>query len=207
MSHEKLKDSHDVSDSELLERFESNDPGAATDLYLRYAKRLFGLVRSQMSPALQHQVEVDDIVQSVFRTFFRRARTGQYEVPAGDELWSLLLVMTLNKIRKSADYHTAQRRDMRRTTVADAELFKRIPSTMDPKNDEAIGMLRIVVDELVNDLPAAKAEMIRCRIAGYEIQEIADTTKRSKRTVERTLQEFRKRLEDELEEAENRDAP
>jgi DNA-directed RNA polymerase specialized sigma24 family protein len=36
--------------------------------------------------------------------------------------------------------------------------------------------------------------MIELRIEGYEVAEIARLTRRSKRTVERTLQEFRKSL-------------
>lgn len=198
MNHDGSRDAEANSDSDLLRQFEAGEDDAATGLYFRYANRLLALTRNQMSPVLQRRVEADEIVQSVFRSFFRRARAGQYDVPEGNELWSLLLVMTLNKIRKKADYHTAQQRDVRRTTVQKSQEIERIASGAGPGDEEALMMLQMVIDDLVEHLQSEKAEMIRLRIAGWEIQEIADQTKRSKRTVERTLQEFRDRLTNEL---------
>ncbi len=52
-----------------------------------------------MAPDLAGRVDADDIVQSVFRTFFRRVAKGDYEVPDGEELWKLFLVIALNKVR------------------------------------------------------------------------------------------------------------
>ena len=43
-------------------------------------------------------------------------------------------------------------------------------------------------------LPESNREMIRLRIEGYEIAEIAVRTGRSRRTVERVLQDFRNRI-------------
>ena len=43
-------------------------------------------------------------------------------------------------------------------------------------------------------LPAPHRQMVTLRIEGYEVAEIAQQTKRSKRSVERILQEARKRL-------------
>jgi DNA-directed RNA polymerase specialized sigma24 family protein len=40
--------------------------------------------------------------------------------------------------------------------------------------------------------------MVLLRIEGYEVAEIADRTARSRRSVERVLQEFRRRLAAEL---------
>src|SRR2546428_2278489 len=87
-----------LSDRSLLGRIRRGQKDAATVLYMRYAERLRALAVAQCSPGLAKRVEPDDIVQSVFRTFFRRVTQGQYDVPAGEELWKLLLVMALNKI-------------------------------------------------------------------------------------------------------------
>src|SRR5262245_11532311 len=87
------------SDGSLLRRYRRGDQAAATRLYLRYANRLRALARARCSPDLAQRVDPDDIVQSVFRSFFRRARSGAYEVPDGEELWKLFLVIALNKIR------------------------------------------------------------------------------------------------------------
>src|SRR3954454_15874075 len=94
-----------ASDGSLLERFRRGSQDAATQLYLRYAERLRGLARAQISPLLARRIALDDVVQSVFGSFFRRAAEGFYDVPAGEELWRLFLVLALNKIRGLASYH------------------------------------------------------------------------------------------------------
>ena len=87
------------SDRSLLLRLRRGEQDAATQLYVRYAPRLRALVRARCSDRLAGRLEPDDIVQSVFRRFFRRVVQGGYEVPPGEELWGLLLVIALNKIR------------------------------------------------------------------------------------------------------------
>src|SRR5262249_3618200 len=103
------------SDRSLLERLRQGSEGAAELLYARYAQRLRDLARAQCSPDLARRVEVDDIVQSVFGSFFRGASQGYYSLPAGEELWKLFLVISLNKIRAKGAYHRAAKRDARRT--------------------------------------------------------------------------------------------
>lgn len=177
------------SDSSLLRRYRDGSEEAATQLYLRYAHRLRGLARAQMSPELARQVDVDDLVQSIFGSFFRRARRGYYDVPAGGELWRLFLVSALNKIRGQAAFHHAARRDARRTTL-DGDLDRR-PA---PGADDAHALLRLAVDEALGRLPPAQQTMVRLRVEGHEVAEIAQQTGRSRRTVERLLQEARARL-------------
>src|SRR5262249_46892335 len=104
------------SDREVLERFRRGEQFAPTALYLRHAPRLLALARGRCPSALPHRLDSEDIVQSVFGRFFRRARSGGYEVPAGSELWGLLLVIALNKIRAAEAFHRAGKRDVGATS-------------------------------------------------------------------------------------------
>jgi RNA polymerase sigma factor (sigma-70 family) len=63
-------------------------------------------------------------------------------------------------------------------------------------------ILRLVVDEALQDFEEQDRRMICLRIDGYQVEEIAAKTGRSKRTVERSLQEFRKKLAAALEQQE-----
>ena len=183
-----------VSDLTLVRRLRDGEGDAASDLYLRYADRLHRLARKQTSAELARRVEPEEIVQSVFRTFFRRVNVGVYSVPEGKELWGLFLVIALNKIRHAAVYHRAARRDIRKTTSAD-ELAASAYVLQDQVADStALTVLRLVIEEITTKLPEIKQEMIRLRIEGHEIEEIAQQTGRSSRSVERTLQEFRQVL-------------
>lgn len=177
------------SDHLLLQRFRRGQEDAATVLYLRYAKRLNALARSKCSPALAHRVEPEDIVQSVFRSFFRKAADGLYDVPEGEDLWKLFLVITLNKIYAKSVFHHARKRDVRLTVNA-ADLDESALGRDEPDN-QALAELQMVVGEILDKLPAVCRQMIELRIQGHEVADIAKLTQRSKRTVERTLQQFR----------------
>jgi RNA polymerase sigma factor (sigma-70 family) len=168
-------------------------------IYGRYARRLHDLVRAQCSVALARRVEVEDIVQSVFGSFFRKAGRGYYEVPAGEELWKLFLVIALNKVRAKGAFHRAAKRDVRVTRggnaleeLADAAL----------KAGEAESFLRLVIRDALDQMPPQSKEIILLRIEGFEIAEIAEKTGRARRTVERILQTARVQLAALFQEAE-----
>ena len=187
LSQDTLKSDHD-----LLEAFRSGQMDASTRLYLKYADRLIGMTARKSSSELAAKVDPEDIVQSVFRTFFRRVEKGQYDVPEGEDIWKLLLVITLNKIRAVVAFNRAAKRDMRRTR-SDAMVEEAVAKA-DDKDEIALATLRIVIDELLSDQLAVNQTIIRQRIEGYDILEIAQNVNRSKRTVERVLQEFSARL-------------
>lgn len=179
-----------ASDQSLLRRFRHGDDDAAMQIYVRYAERLMRLARKETPDELAVRFDPEDIVQSVFRTFFRRVASGQYEAPEGDELWKLLLVMALNKVRSQGAYHRAGKRDIRKT-----QALPDSSSQFDANlQEEAKTILRMSVEEIIAQQPESHREIIRLRIEGFEVQPIADKTERSKRTVERILQGFRDQL-------------
>jgi RNA polymerase sigma-70 factor (ECF subfamily) len=179
------------SDKSLLARVREGSQGAAATLYGRYAQRLTALARAKCGDDLAARVDAEDIVQSVFGSFFRGASQGFYDVPSGDEIWGLLLVIALNKIRAKGVHHRAAKRDVRRTVSGSQPERGFDP----PATDEAADtILRLVIDEVLDRLPEGHREVVRLRIEGYEVAEIAERTGRSMRTAERVLQEFRSRM-------------
>jgi RNA polymerase sigma-70 factor (ECF subfamily) len=182
----------EVSDRSLLRRLQHGQADASTALYLRYVQRLLALTAAQSSPDLAQRLDPEDIVQSVFRTFFRRASLGHYTVPEGEEIWKLLLVIALNKVRDAGAYPRAARRDVRRT--AGGEAFDQALEARAGRDDESLAVLNLVVDEVLAALPPGHRPIVELRIEGHEVAEIAQRVRRSKRTVERVLQEFRQRL-------------
>jgi RNA polymerase sigma-70 factor (ECF subfamily) len=181
------------SDQSLLRRFRQGQEDAATQLYLRYAERLRALAVAQASPDLAARVDPEDIVQSVFRTFFRRAAQGQYDVPEGEELWKLLLVIGLNKIRAVGAHHRAAKRDVRQTAGGDAYEMA-VLRQADSSDETALTILRLVLEDVLRQLPPSQQQIIGLRIEGHEVAEIARRVGRAKRSVERVLQDFRETL-------------
>lgn len=182
------------SDASLLNLLRYGEQDAATELYKRYANRLLLLACKRSSDRLAVRVDAEDIVQSVFRTFFRRASVGHYELPEGEELWKLFLVIALNKIRKKADFHSAAKRDIGRTqTIGKLQLAEM---------DLSSQVLRMTVEEIIGSMPAEHRGVISDRIQGYEVAEMAERHSLSKRTIERILQGFRRQLKASLEASE-----
>jgi RNA polymerase sigma-70 factor (ECF subfamily) len=185
----------ETSDHSLLYRIREGSQDAATQLYLRYAQRLHALTQAQCSPGLARQVDAEDIVQSIFGSFFRGASQGCYDIPAGEELWKLFLVIALNKIRAKGNYYRAAKRDVRLLVHNE-----RIEQTAATDGEPDLAFLQLAVAEALDRLPPQYKEMVTLRIEGYEIAEIAQRTGRSHRTVERILQQARLRLSNLLKE-------
>src|SRR5262249_43679374 len=148
---------------------------------------LRALIRSRCSDQLARRVEPDDVVQSVFRRFFRQVMRGVYDVPPGEELWGLLLVIALNRLRSEEAYHRAEKRDVRLCEPAD-------PSTLAAYPAADTALLEVSVVDVLERLPAGQRQLVELRIQGHEVAAIAQIAGRSKRTVERTLQNVRARL-------------
>lgn len=174
----------------MLERFQAGEDDAATALYTRYAERLIKIADRSAGDDLSARVDAEDIVQSVFRTFFRRVSDGHYLIPEGEELWKLLLVIALNKVRSIAEHHRAAKRDVAHTRALDA--------TEPVGFADASEVLRLTIDDVLARIPEPHQQVVRLRIDGYEIGEISSRVAISRRSVERILQSFRKRLQNSL---------
>ena len=180
----------------LLEKFRNGDEEAATSLFHRYVRRIAHVAQKQCATELQSRLDSDDVIQSVFRTFFRRVATGQYQVPSGEELWKLLVVITLNKIRSLGEHHRAAKRDIRSTTSGEDW----IAQSQDLHAGQELTELRLLIEEILNKLPETQQKMVQLRLEGHEFKEIAEQVGRSKRSVERVLHDFRLLLRKKIDE-------
>jgi RNA polymerase sigma-70 factor, ECF subfamily len=178
------------SDRSLIRRYRGGDDSAATQLFLRYANRLRALASEYCTGGYARRFDADDIVQSVFRTFFQGVRKRGYDVPPGGELWGLLMVLALNKVRNLVEHHRAGKRSVQKTTSV-SEFDRQSVLAAD---ESAAAFLRLVLEEQLEGLPESNQIIVRLRIEGYEVAEIAEETGRSRRTVERVLQDFRSRV-------------
>src|SRR4051812_17689756 len=90
-----------------------HDNEAARRIWECYVHRLLALAGQDLQRSMQTRIGAEDVVQSAFGSYFRRR--ADYELTGRDELWSLLVTITLNKVRNANRYHIRQKRDVRRT--------------------------------------------------------------------------------------------
>jgi RNA polymerase sigma-70 factor, ECF subfamily len=184
--------SYELSDRSLVAAVRDGDDDAASRLYERYAKRLFGLVESQMGRWLRSATQSEDIVQSVFRSLFRGVRSGSYDVPQGNTLWHLLAVVAVHKLRKRATRLTAKCRDIRRNVLLESSVEG---GAFDPRGLELIEM---TLRETLDAMRETDRQILLLRIQGHTVDEISGSVGRSRRTVERSLGNSRRLLADRL---------
>lgn len=175
-----------ATDNSLLRRIAAGQENAADALYRRYADRIRGLARTKLPEHLTARMDADDVVQSVFRAFFQSARRGLYQVMDGEGLWCLLAAVTVNKVRSLHAYHAAARRDARVTVPFESNVDE-LPG-LEPE------VMELVVRDVLEQLPPTERNAVELRLEGYDVAEIAERMGRSKRSVERSLQNAREHL-------------
>src|SRR5262249_58739563 len=104
----------------LVGRLHTGDPEAAAQVFHRFAERLVGLASSRLARVLRPKAEPEDVVQSVFRSFFARQRQGQFDLRGWDHPWDLLVLVTLRKCCNRAEFFEAARRATRRAPSVQA---------------------------------------------------------------------------------------
>jgi RNA polymerase sigma-70 factor (ECF subfamily) len=176
--------------ADLLQRLRGGDPQAAEELFNRYARELVRVAEAQLSRKLAGRLDGEDVVQSVFRTFFRRSADGEFQVDASDQLWRLLLTITLRKVRAKARFEKAEKRDAG-AEAGDGGLFE--AAAREPGPDDAAALVD-QIEALLHGLPPLYARLLDLKLQGHQVTEIASELGVSRQTVHRALNLFQQRL-------------
>jgi RNA polymerase sigma-70 factor (ECF subfamily) len=176
--------------TDLLPLLPAGDDRAARAVFDRYSDRLVRLAGRHLSPRLAGRVDPEDVVQSVFRTFFRRGTDGEFHLDGSAQLWQLLVKITVLKARAKARYHTADRRDAG-AERAPAAGFD--PAAPEPGPEEA-AILVDQIDALLRGLPPVYARVLGLRLQGRTVTDAADELNLSRQTVHRALNLLQDRL-------------
>jgi RNA polymerase sigma-70 factor (ECF subfamily) len=189
----------DENAADLLARLEHGDPQAASELFHRYTERLIALAQSRMSAQLAQRIDPEDVVQSAYRSFFAAARAGRFDLQHGGDLWQLLVVITLHKLRRQVRRNSAGKRSVEREVSFEAgRLHSEVAHAAlasEPSPIEAVALTE-ELERLMRDLGPVHRRMLELRLQGYHLDEIAAETQSSERTVRRTLDKIKQQLED-----------
>ena len=175
----------------LTERLRDGDAGAAEEVFARDARRLAALAQRLLSRRVAARVGGEDVVQSVFRTFFRRCAGGEFRIDGSADLWRLLATITVRKARANARRHRAGRRDVNAEAAGDGILENALAG--EPGPAEAAALVD-QIDALLRDLPPWYARLLDLRLQGRSAAEAAEELNVSRQTVYRALALLRQRL-------------
>lgn len=173
---------------------------AVGEFWERYGESLQRVAERQIASWLRRRVDPEDVVQSACRTFFRRASEGSFSLESKDDLWKLLLTITLNKVRMQARFHTRNRR-----SVAKERAMPEEASLQPAEWDEAIEKIELqdMLDTAFADYDDEKRELLDMWLDGRTQKEIAEKVGCSERTVRRMQDRIREDLKGFLQRDEN----
>ncbi len=167
---------------------------AARQLWLVFAERLGAIVRRRLDPRLRRRVGVEDLVQSLFASFFAAPPPRDGRTRSREDLWRLLVHIAVCKVANAADWNRAQRRDVFRerpfpSAGPGTEAWE--PEDFRLAGPEAEVVAREEFDRLLRILPEDFQQVFALRLEGYTNAEIAAEIGRVERTVELKLRAIR----------------
>jgi RNA polymerase sigma factor (sigma-70 family) len=180
--------------ADLLRRWNEGDEAAAAELFHRYAARLTRVADEHLSRRLAGRAEGEDVVQSVFRTFFRRSASGEFRIDSSAQIWQLLVKITLMKARGKARFHRAAKRSVDvEVGAAEQDAWLHEVLARDPDPAEAAELVD-QLEELMRGLPPLYCRILDLRLQGHNPTEIAGELRVSRQTVYRALDLLQQRL-------------
>jgi RNA polymerase sigma-70 factor (ECF subfamily) len=179
----------DSSFGSLMKRLRAGDDEAAARVFRRFACRLIALAQGHLSAALRQKEDPEDVVQSAFKSFFRRQADRPYDLDGWDKLWSLLALITVRKCQDRAAQFGAACRDVRREAPDGADLFGR-----EPTPSEA-AMLAETLEGVLRGLDERDRRLVVLSLQGCTLPEISAELGCTERTARRVLDRVKKRLE------------
>lgn len=180
----------DAADQELLERWNQGDESAAEQLFERYSRRTWKLAENLIAQRFKSRFDGDDVLQSVFRTFLRHSRAGEFRVGAAESLWKLLAAIARNKVHERIAFHTAQRRSADReqalTDHSGDVNADGVIASLEPRLDDALALVEEVATVLDAFDPWSRQVFQHC-LEGNSTTDIAELMGCSRWSVRRTL--------------------
>jgi RNA polymerase sigma factor (sigma-70 family) len=180
----------------------AGDEHVMQEFWHEYAPSLERLAHSRMTPALQRRVGAEDVVQSVCRTFLRRAQQGEFKL-AASESWRLLCAITLTKVRQHARFHFRQKRGLDREVSLGSGIGDTSAGHAEPAAREHVSPADALafadqMSSLLGKLNDEERKIVEWKLEGLTHDEVAARLQCSERTIRRLLERIEQRWTREL---------
>jgi len=189
-----------MSDSfvEFVGKLRGGDDAAAREMFGRFAHQLIALALRHIDAGLRHKVDPEDVVQSVYKSFFvRYGDANNLDIVNWNSLWGLLTLITVRKCAERAAYHRAECRDAARELSPPRE--EEPAPWLEPLGREPTPLEAAVLGETIEQLFAGLDEqersVLELSLQGYTTREISDQLGRAERTVRLLREGVRHQLE------------
>jgi len=188
----------DGSPSLWIERLRIGETDAAERLWDAYYKKLVQLARRKLDRRKRLVGDEEDVALSAFKSFCRGVERGRFpQLCNSDDLWKLLVTITLHKVMRLVRDEGREKRGGGKTAIAmgDSEggidVIGQLASS-EPTPEDAVQIAE-EADRLLGILPHQElVELALLKMEGFTNGEIAVRWNKAERTVERKLNPIRK---------------
>lgn len=181
-----------AEDKSLVNLYRQGNQDAARQIVDRYLDRLLTLARRRISQRLASRVDAEDIVQSVFRTFFVRLKDGQFSFDDQDDLCKLLMRITLHKTLRQVAFHKAAKRDPNLETPQGEHHHEQLMALFDqePTQEATVAFLD-QLEHFLAQLRPQEREILEMRLQGHSNEDIASKLGIYDRKIRRVIEHVR----------------
>jgi RNA polymerase sigma-70 factor (ECF subfamily) len=168
----------------LMQRVRAGDEDAAWELLDEYGPHIIRVIRRHLTERMRSKADSTDFAQAVWASFYRnRSTADRFDRP--EVLMAYLAQVARNKvIEEFRRRHQTEKYDVDRERSLDGsakfEAHHLISDDLSP-SQSALG------NEFINGLPERYLKVAQMRHSHLSLQEIADATGLSERTVRRIL--------------------
>ncbi len=172
--------------TQWLRKLQDGESDAADAIWKRYYPKLVRAASKYLSVNPDSATDGEDVAQSTFRNVFMGIVGGKYpDIDGREGLWKLLLVSTINRVRRHHRDSNAQKRprySSRPLHTLDASLLTDLnsPQVETELADLVETLVRILDDE---DPTGELRQIALLQLDGFSANEIARTIKRRKTIV------------------------
>jgi RNA polymerase sigma factor (sigma-70 family) len=183
--------------TEFLRRIQAGDEGAARELLSRFEAEVRLVVRRQLPRLLRSRFDSLDFLQSVWGSFFRRMRTAPTEFEDSRHLVAFLARAAKNKVIDEYRRAASRKQDMHREEPlwGDGLRPRDVPDPTDSPSE--VAQAHEVLGRLRELMPADRRSILEMKAEGLSSKDIGERLGSSERTVQRVLEDLRRRMETE----------
>lgn len=173
----------------LIAGLRSGNPSDITDFWNHYGPMMTRMAEKNLAAGVKRRVGADDVVQSVCRTFFRRAQGGEFQFDNSDDIWRLLCAITLTKVREKTRFHMRQKRGLQNEVALEpgtdsARSLGPADAGPSPADEaEFADLLQSTLDSLSEE----ERQIVDLRLQDMTMEDIAKQLGCSERTVRRIM--------------------
>ena len=185
--------------ADFLRRIQEGDESAVRELLQRFEPEVRLVVRRQLPRLLRSRFDSLDFLQSVWGSFFRRMRDAPTDFEDSRHLVAFLARAAKNKVIDEYRRAASLKNDMHREEPlwGEGRRPKEVAAPIDSPSE--VAQAHEVFDRLHALLPEERRTMLELKAQGLSSKDIGERLGVSERTVQRVLEELRRRMETEWE--------